>query len=60
MAITEFMGAQEHLGSSHVVIFDQEAKGLRNRSSILIPRKVFDKKETPKKLRHTVEWVEKE
>ena len=54
------MGVQKHLGSHHVVVFDQEAKGLRNRTSILIPSKVFDKKETPKKLRVTVEWVEKE
>lgn len=60
MARTEFMGVQKHLGSPHVVVFDQESKGLRNKTSIFIPRKVFDKKETPKKLRVTVEWVEKE
>ncbi len=54
------MGVQKHLGSPHVVVFDQESKGLRNKTSIFIPRKVFDKKETPKKLRVTVEWVEKE
>ncbi len=60
MAGTEFMGVRKHLGSPHVVVFDQESKGLRNKTSIFIPRKVFDKKETPKKLRVTVEWVEKE
>lgn len=57
MAKIEFVEIQKHLGFPIVVAFDQEGKGLR-RASILIPRKVFDKKEIPKRLRVTLEWNE--
>ena len=58
MGKTEFVAVQKHLGSPLVVAYDQEGKGLRNRASILIPRKTFDRMEIPKKLRVTVEWDE--
>lgn len=60
MTKTKFVALQKHLGSPIVVALDQEGKGLRNRESILIPRKVFGKNEIPEKLKVTVEWDHEE
>lgn len=57
MCEIEFIARQKFLRSPLVVAYDQEGRGAR-RSSILIPRTVFESNKIPKKLKVTIEWNE--
>ena len=57
MGKIEFVANQKFLRSPFFVAYDQEGKGAR-RSSILIPRKIFENNKIPIKLKVTVEWEE--
>ena len=55
MGKVEFVASQKFLRSPFMAAYDQDGRGVR-RSSILIPRKVFETKKVPINVKVTVEW----
>ncbi len=58
MTIIEFEAELKKYGSPFVVAYDEINETLADKSSILIQRERLNKKDYPKRIRVTVEWVD--